>query len=262
MSLAQSVTVDVADISPAFELAAGATYDLVNSLDHTADFTPGGEWSVRETVVHLICFSRLYRRFLSGSESPVRRPEDLAAINAGFFVAMDEDSPATLAALLKTATSAYASSVASHDVAELCPFHFGRRVDVATMMSVSTYELLMHGWDMAEATDRTLWDDVAAAPTLRGIAASRVRLVPSDLTREKVTLVICPNDEPQFAYVLGPSGASISPAEPHREYDCSVSGSPFSLLLWLSGRVGWEDAGLASSGIRPDVGRGFRLMRL
>jgi hypothetical protein len=53
-------------------------------------------------------------------------------------------------------------------------------------------------------------------------------------------------------------GASAEPAEPSHRYDCVVDGFPFALLLWLGGRVGWEEVGLDISGSQPEIGRTFR----
>ena len=39
-----------------------------------------------------------------------------------------------------------------------------------------------------------------------------------------------------------------------RPVDCAVGGNPADLMLWLSGRADWDEAGLSASGKRPELG--------
>jgi hypothetical protein len=55
--------------------------------------TPGGEWTVRETAVHLICETRMYTLVLKEQPSRFQTPADLSLWNAVAFLAMDEARP-------------------------------------------------------------------------------------------------------------------------------------------------------------------------
>ena len=50
----------------------------------------------------------------------------------------------------------------------------------------------------------------------------------------------------------------VRPAElaSDSEVDCSIMGAPPQLLLWLSGRSGWDTAKLSASGKMPELIRG------
>jgi uncharacterized protein (TIGR03083 family) len=250
--------VAVTDFIAAYDRAAAGTANLLAGLDRTSDAIPASDWTVREAAVHLICWGRFYRRFLDGLASPVRDAQELEVMNAAYFTALDEDDPGPLAALMREATTAYSAKAATLRADELCPWHMALSLEVRAHVALLINELLMHGWDIANATGRRLWDDEAATPVFTDIAALWALFVPSEPSRPEATLAFSIDGRLQSLYRLHAGGASVGPVEPESTYDCIVDGSPFALLLWLAGRAGWEAAGLTISGPQPEVGRLFR----
>jgi hypothetical protein len=183
---------------------------LLGSLEHTADVTPGGEWTVRQTAVHLICFPRLFRQFLNGLPSPLSSMADTEIMNTAFFLAMDAEDPQDLAALLDAGTNAYANDAATHRADDPCPFHLGMTLDVATEVAIQTSELLQHGWDIAQATHRTFQDDQSALAVLLAMPELWATLLPPNPSRQTGTLAICPSNDPCYIYMLDPERTSVS----------------------------------------------------
>src|SRR3954454_17602239 len=82
---------------------------ILRGLDRrTADSAEVGEWTLTQTVAHVIGTVRLYRRMLTGWASPVDiQPGGLATLNAGIFAGLVEDRPNILATMLEEAVEAY-----------------------------------------------------------------------------------------------------------------------------------------------------------
>jgi uncharacterized protein (TIGR03083 family) len=249
---------ELPELLTAYRKAARQVCLLLGSLEHTADVTPGGEWTVRQTAVHLICFPRLFRQFLDGSPSPLSSMADTEIMNTAFFLAMDAEDPHVLAALLDAGTDAYANDAATHRANDPCPFHLGMTLDVATEVAIQTSELLQHGWDIAQATHRTFRDDQGALTVLLAMPELWATLLPPSPSRQTGTLAICPSNDPCYVYMLDPQRTSVSRAITDHDWDCAVSGPPFQMLLWLGRRATLANAGLTVSGPKPALVGGFR----
>jgi hypothetical protein len=196
-------TLEIGPVVRAYQRAAKETTDLLMSLDGTSDLIPGSEWTVREAAVHLICWARYYRRFLAGSPSPARRPDDFDVINAAYFVALDESDPQVLASLLRDATSAYAHDLSTCDAGQPCPWHFGLTIDATTWAAGAAGELLMHGWDIASTSGKQFSDDDAAVPTLIGTSVMWPTFTAPRGDKPAGTLAVSVDGQVEFAYFWG-----------------------------------------------------------
>lgn len=77
--------------------------------------TPGGEWTVRETAVHLICGTQTYTILLEGQPSRFQTSFDFSAWNSALFLAMAEDHPSVLANLVEDAVRVFLEESERHD---------------------------------------------------------------------------------------------------------------------------------------------------
>jgi uncharacterized protein (TIGR03086 family) len=153
-----------AERAPLVEL--GRAFDAVGRLisniraDQWSAPTPCTEWSVRRVVNHLIGMNRVFAALLADQPPPPRPSEDHV-----------EDDP----------VSAYRDSAAA------LQFAFGQpgvleRTDHSPLgtatgaerLQIRLYDLLAHGWDLAEATEQPadLPDDLAE----RSLAFARTQL--------------------------------------------------------------------------------------
>jgi uncharacterized protein (TIGR03083 family) len=215
--------------------------------------TPGREWTVRETAVHLIGGTRMYTVVLNGRPSRFQTPVDLSTLNAGLFLAMDEQRPSALAGLVEDAVGRFLEESGHHDRDESHPYG-GLTLTTGQQLALSCWEYLLHGYDIEAAVGRPwacpdgLADQtmVAMSTTLRGLintkAAAEVR---ASVAIESPAIRIC--------YALKEDGAELLASD--SEVDCSITGAPAQLLLWLSGRSGWNTAKLSASGTMPELGQ-------
>jgi hypothetical protein len=254
--------VDLSEILQAVTDAAGQVAGLVRDTEPAvARAAQVGEWTFSQTMAHVIGTTRLYRRVVSGWASPLMRG-GLPTLNAGYFAGLIEEDPVVLSGLLEDATSSYISQAMEAGGDTVCRFHNGLLVDVITVTAFLCNELLMHGWDIAKVTQRSIWNDDAALPTLLVMSPVMAGLVDPEILGSGARVGILPRGAAPFGYELAPGGAKYLPGGPDAQFDGVLEGSAFELRLWHSGRVTWEQTSLAASGSRPDVARDFRFLRV
>jgi hypothetical protein len=95
----------LADLQDGVRRASAEVVKVLRTEPDVQAVTPGGEWTVRETAVHLICERRTYTILLEGRPSRFQTSFDFSAWNSALFLAMDEDHPSVLANLVEDAIS-------------------------------------------------------------------------------------------------------------------------------------------------------------
>jgi hypothetical protein len=130
--------------------------------------------------------------------------------------------------------------------------YLGADLTVGNMAGIQCFEYLLHGLDMARAVGRD-W------PLPESIADPALAVVGP-------VLLAFPDPakvgdlQASFAIESGCSriccqvhDGRIEPVGTDADTDCSITGRSSQILLWLTGRVGWEAAGLSASGRLPEV---------
>lgn len=103
------------EVQTGFRLASKEFYGVFRSEPDVYALTPGGEWTVRDTAVHLIAGTRMYTKLLTDQPSPMRAAYDPAVLNAAIFLAMDEDRPRVLADLGERAVESFLDNTVSRN---------------------------------------------------------------------------------------------------------------------------------------------------
>jgi uncharacterized protein (TIGR03083 family) len=234
-------------------LASEEVFAFLRSDPDVYALTPSGEWTVRDTAVHLICFSRLWNMLLTDRPSPMRAAYDTSVLNASLFLAMDEDRPKMLADLAERAVASLLDRTTGRRLED--PWRYsGNDLTVGLMVAAECLEYLLHGFDMARAVGRD-WAFSEPAADLALAVVGPVFLFLLDPAKAG-------DLQASFA-IEGGSGricrqaraGSMEILDADADADCSIAGPSSQLLVWLTGRVGWDDAELSASGRRPDVAR-------
>jgi hypothetical protein len=176
---------------------------------------------------------------------------DLSTLNEGFFLGMDEDRPKTLADLTERAVASFLDGTTARKTDD--PFQYqGFAVTVDSMAGGQCFEYLLHSFDMARAVRRE-WScpETVADAALATVGPVRISFFDPDAGRDL---------EASFA-IEGGSGriccqvraGTMELLDADADTDCSITGPSSQVLLWLTGRAGWEDAKLSASGPRPEV---------
>jgi uncharacterized protein (TIGR03086 family) len=163
----KNITFDRADPRPAplveqLGRASGAVASLISNIraDQWSAPTPCTDWTVRQVVNHLIGMNRVFAALLAGQPPPPRPSADhIEDDPAGAF----RDSAAVLQAEFGrpgVLERAYQGPLGTATGAE--------------RLKIRLYDLLAHGWDLAQATEQPpgLPDDLAA----QSLAFARTQL--------------------------------------------------------------------------------------
>ena len=142
--------------------ASGAVAGLISNIraDQWSAPTPCTDWTVRELVNHLIGMNRVFAALLAGQPPPPRPPADHIEEDP---VGAYRDSAAVLQAAFGrpgVLERAYPGPLGTATGAE--------------RLKIRLYDLLAHGWDLAQATEQPadLPDDLAA----QSLAFARTQL--------------------------------------------------------------------------------------
>lgn len=241
-------------------LAARAFGDALRSLNRSDILTLGGEWTVRETAVHTIGTSKLYRYLLGGHSSPIAGRADLAVLNRAWFLMLEEDRPAVLADLVEASAAALTGDARKLDDNHRTALYFGHRYRPPGIVALGCDELLQHGWDIAVATGQPFECPGVAEQAVNHLGAGWCPLFRADLG-EGATIAIRLQDAQPFAYRVRGGVLAFEPADEDLEYECTISGSAFRYLLWVFGRLDWDGSALRASGPRPELAQRFGFPR-
>jgi uncharacterized protein (TIGR03083 family) len=244
------------DLREALRLASSAVAVFLRSEPDAQAMTRGGVWSVRDTAVHLTCGTRMYTGMLQGGPSPIRTLTDLPAWNAGVLIAMDEDRPKVLANLTERAVASFLDATSQFHGDDLRPYHFGLTLSTSSFVSALSYEYLLHGADLAWAVDR-VWScpELAADSTIVPVARNMAVIFDPQAAGGINASFAIKSPSTRCCYKV--SDGSIEILDAAADVDCSIAGSSSRLLLWLTGRAGWEEARLSASGRESQLAPSF-----
>jgi hypothetical protein len=113
-----------------------------------------------------------------------------------------------------------------------------------TMLS----ELLLHGFDIASALGRAWSPSDRIAGPASALFADVAPLVFRREEGEHHSGRYWFDAQPQLGWGFTIAYSELTPIVDGESVDCRVTGQPFQLMLWQSGRLNWEDSGLQASG--------------
>jgi uncharacterized protein (TIGR03083 family) len=256
MSSSQPLPVGLESLLDSSARAAEDVCRVLRQLDDTSPPTLGGQWTVRDTAVHLIGHLKFYTAFLDGQPSPVRRWEDLELLNAAFFKVLDETDPNALADLVAKSAGRFTEQGERLDSQDKRPYHLGLELPVADIASIMCNELLMHGWDIAAVTGNSSQAAGAALPAVQHLSTVWPGFFRADLG-DGVRFALQVDGLAPLVYVFGDHSIRLETSPSGADVNCATSGSAMNHLLWISARLSPADAKLTVSGIRPDLVASF-----
>ena len=107
----------LADVLRSVTRGAAQLVEVLRGLDQrTADAALIDEWTLSQTMAHVIGTVRLHRRVLTGWASPLQ-VGGLPTLNAGYMAGLIEDRPHVLADLLGEAAASYTAQALEVDPA-------------------------------------------------------------------------------------------------------------------------------------------------
>ncbi|MGC4850666.1 maleylpyruvate isomerase N-terminal domain-containing protein [Micromonospora sp. DT15] len=215
------------------------------------------DWTVADTLAHVVSIAMLYVSRLEGTEVPIRVPglEDLLAttnvdtvadVNAHVLAHFTERDPQVLLTQLNTMVDRLLAT--SADPRSTVSWLGNARVTVGGLFAHLTNELLVHGWDIARALRRAwpmpdehaaLYWDLFMFDMLRdtyGVLLNTELPTP----RHDVSVQFRSRYVPTTTLTLGDRRVWI--AAPDAPFDASVTFRPARFNLMMFGRISTAQA--------------------
>lgn len=237
---------------------------MIRALPEASTPVPDSDWTVRDTVVHLVHGGRLYAELATGAPSPVPdwRKETFAAFSAEIIADIPETDPGKLAALLADAYDGFLDVTAGRPGEQQVRYHGGLTYHLAGLACVLLGDAVIHGYDMATALEQP-WpiDSAHAQLVLYGYGPLYGHCLNPETTAGHCA-----------AYGIelrGGGSLTVSFIDGHYQLaegisgpvDCQISADPVAFLLVGSGRLSRYEAialGLLSlGGAKPELALGF-----
>jgi uncharacterized protein (TIGR03083 family) len=235
------------DSSPlALELRAAVKRytELAQSADGTQPLD-GSAWNIRESIAHVATVVPRYAKFPHGTQRLAETPADLPRLNADEIEALGQRPVAELIDVLEQAVEAVIRQVEAYgDQPPEYRFHGGELVPADVALGILLGELVIHGWDLANAMHRNwpvtrqqvwlIWAGVE--PVLPGWVE------PARSAGHQAAYEVHLGDGRR--HVLCFTGGRLSTELPSGcQIDCHVGGSPQTILLILYRRLSpWRAA--------------------
>lgn len=212
-----------------------------------------GEWTIRETAVHLIGGARMYHGFLLGRPSPLKEMKRSTgeAFNAGLFLGLGERDPTVLAGLLRGAVEPMLDTFQGGDGGGR-PWHMGFTRPADFLVRAVLDELLLHGWDIATCDGQGFEPPGHIAAEAIPLFADNAPLLlrPDRPAADPARYWLIPDPGEEWGLQIDATSVGVLREPGH--VDATVRGPAMGFLLWASGRLGFSESRLEAEGPRAE----------
>jgi uncharacterized protein (TIGR03083 family) len=196
-----------------------------------------GTWSAGDVAAHLIDVFEAAKDIAQGRGTPFAHSTDTSANNEARLAARAERGPSVLADVFETAVAEYVSVLEGIDGDPMIPWA-DFEVPVSTATSVELAELLIHGYDITNAENKS-WDidPARAALATRGIGPVTEKYVDEDAAAGFTgTFDLRLRGSTGLHFVFEDGALSVKePAD--RKADVHISADPVAFMLVGYGRI-------------------------
>jgi uncharacterized protein (TIGR03083 family) len=252
----------------AFQGAVTHTAQLWRRVSDSGAPVPGLDWTAGETAAHVIgdlrdyteSLTRYAKGYLTHADRVPESPSKLsAAVNARHLSAVPERNLHRLAGLLEASAARYLAVASSVDTGGLIMTPNGLVIGPSTMTGLLLGEQLIHGLDIARATER-MWsispeDARLVIPAVLTVAPNYLR---RSRTHERVSFELRIRGGERYRMAVRDGAAVVTAAgEPA---DCTITADPVEFLLLGYGRTS-QVSPLLRGKIRPGGRKPWRAMK-
>lgn len=258
-----AITVD--HLAVAIKQLAVAIKQLVRLLSNVRNpnAPATNRWTVTDVAAHIAGNLEVCTAMVRGVPSPAGSIDAIGALNDLVIATLGERDINRLGQHIEAHAAAYIEAISSLDSDSLVPWHAHLRVPASTLAGLSLGEAIVHGLDIARATDQP-WP--VRAEWARTVIDAALPVLPHYLKPDRVAdrhmrfKIRLRGSEPLTAHLLIADG-QLTVTERSvggDKVDCYVSADPWTFVRVMYGRSGLA-APLASGkivawGRRPWLG--------
>ena len=231
----QATTTYLDRVRPAIEEVGERFATLVSAAPDPSRRIRHSNWTVSEATAHVVTVAPRYADGPEGRGTWVQDPKALPELNQGQIRALGIHSMAELAAQLRHDLAALGDQVAGYGSAPPSfRFHGGELVPADVALGILLGELVVHGWDIAQAVHQP-WpiDPGHVALILEGL----VPIVPGWVDPQRArgltaTFEVRLRGQTTHVFWFQDGRLQVNPAH-ERPIDAHISADPAALLLVL-----------------------------
>lgn len=227
----------------AAELTAGIRKfcDLLGGFDDL-QVPAVGDWTARDVAAHFSEGLQDYRGIVAGAGSPYVVLEERAAVSDAAIQRNTATDPRQFVERITAEAEQIVASVLAIDGDPEVPWHTGHPMPISCVLGLFVGEVVVHGWDLAQAAG-TRW----SVPDAWAHTAFRATLpmLPMFLDAEAAAGVSSTYDirmrgadAPRIVLRVADQQLTVHQPGTGGKVDCYLSGDPLALLLVLYGRKG------------------------
>jgi hypothetical protein len=231
----QNTTSYLAHVQPAIDQVGGRFADLAIAAADPEARLARSDWTVRQATAHLVTVVPRYADGPEGRGAWVPDRQQLAALNDAQLQPLAAMTTAELAGQLRQDLAALRKQL--HGYGGLMPtfrFHGGEPVAADLALGILLAELIVHGFDIAQALARP-WpiDPHHVELIFQGLDSIAPGWVnPALAKRLTATFTVSLRGEATHVYAFRNGHLQVNPAGTHRA-DVHISADPAALLLVL-----------------------------
>lgn len=259
----QATTTYLDRVRPAIKEVGERLAGLVTAAPDPDRRVPRSDWTVRQATAHVVT---AVTRYADGPEHRgawVDDPRALPELNQAQLTALGDRDMGELAARLRGDLTALCERIEGYGAAPPSfRFHGGELVPADVALGILLGELVVHGWDVAQALRRP-WpiDPGHVALIMEGLAPILPGWVDPRRARGlTATFEVRPRGQATHVFSFQDGRLRVDPADVRR-VDAHISGEPAALLLVLYRRQSpWRHIAmgrLAAWGRRPWLALSF-----
>jgi uncharacterized protein (TIGR03083 family) len=232
----QTTTTYLARVRPAIQQVAERFAALVTAApDPDASVPNSPDWTVREAAAHVVTVAPRYAAGPERRGTWVQDPRELPALNDAEIRALGTLGMEELAGRLRHDLTAVCDQIEGYGAAPPSfRFHGGERVPADLALGILLGELVVHGWDIAQALHRP-WpiDPGHVALILDSLAPIVPGWVDPDRARGlTATFEVRLRGQATYVYAFRDGHLQVDPVD-ERRVDAHISADPAALLLVL-----------------------------
>lgn len=199
---------------------------------------PGLDWDVADAARHLVSSTRWFEDYVAGRIQPPVPVAGIPEFNEERIASIETRRPQDLASHLESAVASYLEATAELSPAQPAPWYGGHTIDLATTDGIIAGELVVHGYDIAQAvaSEWAIDPEDAIVALQGGMGVLPTMVEPARAAGFTASLEIRMRNGPSWRLEFDDGQMQVTDSD-GAPADCYVSADPVWYLLLTFDRI-------------------------